>query len=149
MSYIKQGFYEGQTLTHTHLENIENGIQALEKKEYQSGYIYFQVSADQSFMSDNTSNSVIDNPNNSTSWCVLKLPTSYTSTGTPTKLCVFMHGSSGSFTNTTTSPEISHGENLVTAGYAIMDVSVHAYHMGGPLAISMYRKAIDYVMNNY
>lgn len=150
MSYKKQGFYEGQTLKHTHLENMENGIKGLEKKEYQSGCIFFEVSADESFMSDDTSNSVTDNPSNTTSWCVLKLPSSYDATGTPTKLCVFMHGSSGGFTNTTPTPtSIYHSENLVAAGYAIMDVSVHSYHMAGPLAMSMYRKAIDYVMNNY
>lgn len=43
MSYTKQDFYEGQTLTHDHLNNIEDGIVALEKsiptdsKNYWSG----------------------------------------------------------------------------------------------------------------
>ena len=30
MSYKKQNFYEGQTLTHKHLNNIEDGIIELE-----------------------------------------------------------------------------------------------------------------------
>lgn len=80
---------------------------------------------------------------------MLKLPTTYNNVGSPTKLCVFMHGSSGGFTNTSTSLEIDHGNNLVENGYAIMDVSVHNFHMADPMAISMYKKAIDYVMNNY
>lgn len=43
MSYTKQNFYEGQTLTHEHLNNIENGIVLLENsipsdsKNYWSG----------------------------------------------------------------------------------------------------------------
>lgn len=124
-------------------------IKKSDKMEYQPGYIFFQISVPPVFADDSKDDNVTDASENTTSWCVLKLPTSYTAIGTPTKLCVFMHGSSGSFTNATTSPEISHGENLVSAGYAVMDVSVHAYHMAGPLAISMYKEAIDYVMKNY
>lgn len=121
------------------------------KRPYSPNLIFFKITSDKSFNSTDTSKQVIDTPNNMTSWCVLKLPTSYLPNGKKTKLCVFMHGSNGSFDNSMSyeNIEIYHADNLVKSGYAVMDVSIDDYHMASPIAMSMYRKAIQYVIDEY
>jgi predicted esterase len=127
------------------------------KTGYASGYIYFQVNINTTFPTNAITNSVLDSETLNYVWCALKLPTTYQATGAPTKLAVCMHGAGGVVYNGNAG-ELTNYENLVSAGYAILDcagvvgditVSGQAEHMGGPKAIQAYLKAIDYVVNNY
>jgi predicted esterase len=127
------------------------------KTGYSSGYTYFKVNVNTVFPTDTTTNAVLDSENMNYVWCALKLPTTYQATGAPTKLAVCMHGAGGVVYNGNAG-ELTTFENLVSAGYAILDcagvvgdvtTSGGAAHMGGSVALQAYLKAVDYVMKNY
>lgn len=138
--------------------DLNDFIQETTKNKYQSGEIHFTVDVNVNFPNDSTSDSVQDAEDIETMQCVLILPSNYNNNiKTPTKLCVYCHGAGG-IVNSSTGGEISGASYLVNAGYAVLDCAGvvgnqtsagSCQNMGGPIAIQGYRKAIEYVMNNY
>lgn len=94
--------------------------------------------------------------------CVLRLPSTYTSYGTPTRLVLACHGASGYIQKSTTTWYNSNWKTfmdaLLDAGYAVFDANVlptstgteqmgAAY--GSPLYVNVLKKAYDYIQQNY
>ena len=129
-------------------------------KGYESGQINFTVPVNK-FISDltNTSDTLNDELSISEVPCVLMLPTSYKSTGNPTKLLMICHGSSGGvsdgswFGNNESFLEFI--QKLLNAGYAVFDCNGYEAgyngqeHWGSDNALQGYRKAYEYVVKNY
>lgn len=129
------------------------------KKEYVNGYIYFTISADTTIPDCSiTTDSTQDNSVFKDFWCALKLPKAYTTTGKQTKLAVCMHGAGGVVYDGHPG-ELSGFSTLCdNENYAILDCNGvdgvtttegSAEHMGNPVALRAYKKAIDYVVEHY
>lgn len=129
------------------------------KKDYTNGYIYFTVNVDTTIPDCSiTTDSTKDNPVFKNFWCVLKLPKSYASTGNPTKLAVCMHGAGGVVYDGHPGELSGFSVLCDNENYAILDCNGvdgvtategSAEHMGNPVALRAYKKAIDYVVANY
>ena len=93
--------------------------------------------------------------------CVLRLPVSYTTTGTPTRAVFACHGASGYILasqnrwNNNNWKEFI--DTLLDAGYACFDCNVLpgtdtkviGYALGSPLYFNVAKKAYDYIQNHY
>lgn len=90
----------------------------------------------------------------------LKLPTYYSPSGTPTKLCIICHGASGGISKNsgwTLSEDYNNIVNaLLTAGFAVMDSNGYSdaaalgyNHWNCPRALAGYYKAWDYFTKAY
>ena len=132
----------------------KNGV---EYEDYFSGYRYFQVPVNTNFLPEVIANAVSDAYTEGLVWCAFRVPTTYTKNGTPTKFAVCMHGAGGTVYNGHAG-ELTALETLLLNGYAIMDcagvvgtvtTTGGAEHMGGLIAISAYKSAIDYIMEHY
>lgn len=146
----------------------DNGIILIKEKykEYKDGYIKFTVPVNQALVGINDTLSTIQDSESDISnvECVLKLPTSYTSDGKATKLLMVCHGAGRGVT-------ISHPDDgkswiqldeynslvntFVQEGYAVFDCNGYSTTFdscnfwGAPKGIEAWRKAYDYVTNNY
>ena len=139
----------------TFVTNINSMVNI--KQPYFDGFKYFQVSVNTSFLPTTIVNSVEDNVVSGDVWCALKLPKSYKQVGTKTKLAVCMHGAGGNVYNGHAG-ELSGFDYLTNNGYAILDCAGvvgeattegSSAHMGGIVAMQSYKKAIEYVIENY
>jgi hypothetical protein len=97
--------------------------------------------------------------------CVLRLPTTYSMTGSPTRLVLACHGAHGyinSATNTWYNSDWkTFMDALLAAGYAVFDANVlplsagvspdnvAGYALGSPLYVNVLKKAYDYITANY
>ena len=93
--------------------------------------------------------------------CVLRLPTSYTRAGTPTRLVLACHGASGYVKSPNTwynSYWKDLMDSLLAAGYAVFDANVlptstgtelMGRAVGSPLYVNVLKKAYDYIVYNY
>lgn len=127
------------------------------KKGYTPDLIHFQVEANQNFADVEDDTAVLqDSESFAPVNCVLKLPTNYTPSGKPTKLIMFAHGAGSLITGN----EVSYWNPIVQPlwdnGYAVFDVNgsnnnytTYADNMGSPRTISAYRKALQYIVENY
>lgn len=127
------------------------------KKDYTPDLIHFQVEVNQNFADVEDDTAVLqDSESFAPVNCVLKLPTNYTPNGKPTKLIMFAHGAGSLITGN----EISYWNPIVQPlwdnGYAVFDVNgsnnnytTYADNMGSPRTISAYRKALQYIVENY
>lgn len=83
---------------------------------------------------------------------VIFIPSTYTPTGTPTRLIISCHGS-GTVIDDSFSVTSKHwNEFLYKMGYAILDVNggiEDSRHFGNPVAVQSYLKAYHYVMEKY
>lgn len=146
----------------------DNGIILMEQKykEYKEGYIKFTVPVNQTLVGINDTLSTIqDNEADiSNVECVLKLPTSYTQDGKATKLLMLCHGAGRGVTiphpdDNKSWIELDDYNSLVNtfvnAGYAVFDCNGYSTTFescnfwGAPKGIEAWRKAYDYVTNNY
>jgi hypothetical protein len=130
-------------------------------------YIQFQVNTKLS--QDFTGNELVvkDAENLDTDYGVVMLPTSYSKTGSPTRLVIMCHGGGGTVGKDYLGYMFSYLEQqilaqyLVSQGYAVMDVgglpkqfaydnSLDWYRVGGsPIAMQSYEKAYRYITDNY
>ena len=94
--------------------------------------------------------------------CVLRLPTTYTKAGTPTRLILACHGSSGYIKSSTSTWYNSNWKTfmdaLLSAGYAVFDANVlptstgtdqMGFAVGSPLYVNVLKKAYNYIVYNY
>lgn len=94
--------------------------------------------------------------------CVLRLPSSYTSQGKPTRLVLACHGASGYIEQASekwyNDSWKAFMDQLLAAGYAVFDANIFeasagtalkgsAY--GSPLYVDVLKKAYDYIQQNY
>lgn len=97
-----------------------------------------------------------------TDWGVLMLPTSYTRTGTPTRLVIGCHGGGGTVkSNTSQTETFDLYKYLVSLGYAVMDMAgmpaayatrnvIDLYRvMGSYFSANAYQKGYEWVIENY
>lgn len=138
-------------------KNDVDEISGKQKAAYMYGNIFFNVQVNQNF-ADNVSiaNQIQDVENFADVACVLRLPPTYTPTGTPTKLCMWAHGAGGKVTETSAGELEQATSYMLPAGYALFDVNgsnnnytTYADHMGGPRVISAYIKAYQYIVDHY
>ena len=95
--------------------------------------------------------------------CVLRLPSSYTSAGKPTRLVFMAHGAHG-YIEAADNHWYGTGwkklcDDLLAAGYALFDTNVLSegskdpneigYAVGSPLYVNVVKKAYDYIQSNY
>ena len=146
-----------QIANYTYNGTIKDDIKELlessvnNKLPYQSGNIYFSVKVNQNFPTNGTTQTSEDSENLVDIPCVLKLPTTYNPSGTPTKLIMTCHGAGGSVTNNSISAAGGH-DCIINGGYAWFDVngsSVTSEHMSGIRTLEAYKKAYDYIIENY
>lgn len=94
--------------------------------------------------------------------CVLRLPDSYTQTGTPTRLILACHGASGYISASDNTWYNSDWKGfmdyLLAAGYAVFDCNVlpttagtdyMGFCAGSALALNVAKKAYDYIQRRY
>jgi len=137
-------------------------------KPYAAGWQHFTVPVNQ-YIVDNTDtdDELIDSESNIVNVdCVLKMPVSYTPTGKPVKLLMICHGagrgvygdgtsfdSQGAWINITSYNDLVN--KFVNAGYLVFDCNGYANTQlgctfwGAPRGVEAWRKAYDYVVNNY
>lgn len=131
------------------------------KKPYAGGFINFTVPVNQKTVpAFNYDNSVIDSESFVDVNCILKLPTSYSASGTPTKLLMMCHGAGRGVYGeddswSSTQSYINMVDGLVGAGFAVFDSNGYGndelgYNFwGAPRGLEAYRKAYEYVVANY
>ena len=94
--------------------------------------------------------------------CVLRLPSSYTPSGRPTRLILACHGAGGYIKESTETWYNAEWKTfmdvLLAAGYAVFDANVlpnstgdtqMGYALGSPLYVNVLKKAYDYILENY
>ena len=94
--------------------------------------------------------------------CVLRLPTTYSEYGKPTRLVLACHGAHGYIQSETgtwyNSNWKSFMDSLLTEGYAVFDANVlptstgdaqMGFAVGSPLYINVLKRAYDYIVENY
>lgn len=128
------------------------------KKPYQSGFIIFQVPSRLTKSNNSVAaNAVSEGEDDSVNVnCILKLPTSYTQNGDPTKLIMICHGAGQSAEQWTTNASYQALTTaFVDAGYAIFDCNGYRENAlgysfwGDPRGVDVWRKAYQYVVDNY
>jgi hypothetical protein len=131
---------------------------------------YFQIPVNTKFAQDFTGNEldeVKDAEDIDTDYGALMLPTSYSKTGTPTRLIIFCHGGGGTVGKDYLGYMFSLIEGQILAkyfvnqGYAVMDVGglpkqfaydngIDWYRVGGsPMAVQSYEKAYKYITDTF
>lgn len=135
------------------------------KRPYASGLIKFSVNVNQKKVQlvtgvEDTNLDVEDNFQVAN--CMLKMPTTYTQSGKPTKLLMLCHGAGGGIF--TEAPEndwtkresyLNIVNKFVDAGYFVFDCSginnaPDGFNFFGDIrGVEAYRKALDYVRKNY
>jgi predicted esterase len=128
------------------------------KKPYESGFIVFSVPS-RLTKSNNTvsANALSEGSDDSVDVnCILKLPTSYTPNGIPTKLIMICHGAGQSAQQWSTNANYNAlVDAFVNAGYAVFDCNgyrenVLGYSFWGDFrGVDVWRKAYQYVVDNY
>lgn len=94
--------------------------------------------------------------------CVLRLPTTYSATDTPTRLILACHGASGYIDASSSKWYNSNWkafmDALLNAGYAVFDANVlpsstgtgqMGFAVGSPLYVNVLKNAYDYIQRNY
>lgn len=130
------------------------------KQPYQIGWIPFKVPVNQTFHNQTAiSDLQLDTENFIHVDCILRLPTTYTQNGKPSKLVMICHGAGRGVTgdaNWTTIPGyVALTDLLVNAGYAVFDCNGYRNDalgysgFGCSRMLEAYRKAYDYVTRNY
>lgn len=129
-------------------------------KDRTSTYEFFTVDVDRP-LTFNEENYTTDTE---TIECVLMLPSTYSTSGMPTRLALYAHGAHGyvDSANDTWFTSATVARNaLVNAGYALFDANVLeegiiggdnneiGYCVGSPLYINILKKAYDYIVDNY
>lgn len=143
----------------------DNGMIVLSKnKAYEPNWIRFTVPVNQSIVSTNdTLDTLLDSQNYVDVECVLQLPTSYTPYGTPTKLLMLCHGAGRGVTFPASDGNAwvdvadynALVANFVANGYAVFDCNGYdntatgCSFWGAPKGVEAWKKAYDYVVNNY
>ena len=150
----------GNTETTEDYELRIDGLTILNKKPYVSGFIQFSVPVNQTINEiTSTADEVIDSENIVEVHCALKLPTSYSPSGTPSKLLMICHGA-GRLLVDGENPWINsqYYNNLINAfinaGYVVFDCNGvnntdEGSFYGTPSGIEAWRKAYQYVVDNY
>lgn len=128
------------------------------KKPYESGFIVFTVpsrltKSNNSVAADAVSEQADDSVDVN---CILKLPTTYTPNGKPTKLIMICHGAGQSAESWS---ENANYQALTTAfvnaGYAVFDCNGYRENAlgysfwGDSRGVDVWRKAYQYVVDNY
>lgn len=133
---------------------------------YRSGFIHFTVSVNQNIITSysDCSNSLTDTNDNLVDVdCVLKLPVTYKEYGRKSKLLMICHGAGNGVTSVQGIDkgweDIADYNNLidtfVNAGYAVFDCNGYdntifgVNFWGSPKGVEAWRKAYDYIINNY
>ena len=154
--YNNSTFLAGVTLT---IKELKSGVE--NKKGRTRDYEFFTVNVSRplSFGGEEigTTEDTIE--------CVLRLPTTYSMTGKPTRLVLACHGAHGYIQASTSTWYNSNWKTfmdaLLDAGYAVFDANVlplsagvsptnyagGAY--GSPLYINVLKNAYDYIVENY
>lgn len=153
---------EGTTVIPYEPYNISiDGLTASGSKyrPYQSGFIQFNVSVNQVIPEVTTTDNIVsDNQVFEDVGCMLKLPMDYTATGKSTKLLMVCHGAGRPVVGAetcwiNTESYVNMINYFVNNGYAVFDCNgasnTHYDFWGSPVGISAYRKAYEYVVNNY
>lgn len=133
-------------------------IGIIDKKERSGDFEWFSVNVDRPLVFGDEGIS----PNTESIECVLRLPTTYTSRGTPTRLILACHGAHGYID---ANNDVWYNSNwkafmdaLLSAGYAVFDANIlptstgteqMGYALGSPLYINVLKKAYDYIVANY
>jgi len=128
-------------------------------RPYQSGFITFNVSVNQIIPEvTTTENTVDDSQTFENVDCMLKLPLNYTASGKPTKLLMICHGAGRPVVGAdtcwiNTDSYVNMINNFVSNGYTVFDCNgasnSHYDFWGSPVGMSAYRKAYEYVTQNY
>ena len=157
---------EGGIATVTTIVSADNIVGEIVKTGEGSKTYHFTVPVNVDFPTyndtDSISNTTLDTETMKDVECALMLPYNYSPTGTPTKLIVCMHGAGGYISSDSVGEMAYCNEKLLANGYAIMDcnglpndefnsdgITPNGMHMGSSIALSAYRKAIQYVQNNF
>lgn len=147
----------------------DHGIITLNKnKRYTSGWTVFTVPVNQAIVGTaDTGSTISDSESDIVNVsCALKLPTSYTPYGKPTKLIMICHGAGRGITIPPPTPEgakawkdMANYNNICNAflgaGYAVFDCDGYAntYNScnfwGASKGVEAWRKAYDYIVSNY
>ena len=153
MDYINSTWLAGVVLT---LRKAKTGV---EYKKLRTGtYEFFTVDVERplSFGGEEqkTSTETIE--------CVLRLPTTYSPTGDPTRLVLACHGASGYVSSGaskwSTDQWKTFMDALLAAGYAVFDSNVlptstgtdqMGFACGSPLYVNVLKRAYDYIVRNY
>lgn len=126
------------------------------KLPYQEGNIFFDVEVDRPM----SFNGEISNSKENIH-CVLRLPSTYTPYGKPTRLVLACHGASGFLKPSQgtwyNASWIEFIQYLNDNGYACFDSNIFkgeasatsGYAMGSPLYVNVLKKAYDYIVENY
>lgn len=128
------------------------------KKPYVSGNIFFSVDCPRPIPFGEDSYTA---QTDETVECVLRLPSTYTPTGKPTRLVLACHGASGYIDSANdvwyNSNWISFMNALTSAGYAVFDANIFGgnntdiigFALGSPLYVQALKLAYDYIQDNY
>lgn len=162
MSYNRQNFYPGLTLTADHMKNIENGIikYADAPDGNQEVFTYSMDTGYDDVMDLKQSPSTQGNFNISTDTACIMLPTTYTPDGAPTKLILMNRGAGGDYTG---SMNYTINKALLAAGFATLHIrgiplafqnskyiqGVYGAPYGSPIWIRSAVEAYNYVVKKY
>lgn len=134
-------------------------VEASRYQPYTSDLIQFNVSVNQTIPEvTTTANTLDDSQSFENVGCILKLPSTYSQTGTPTRLLMMCHGAGRPVVGAetcwvNTESYMNMLNNFVSSGYAVFDCNgasnSHYDFWGSPVGLSAYRKAYDYVVNHY
>lgn len=139
-------------------QGYDNGFAMLGKKAYESGFIPFtvpvnQTGADNSVQSDAPSEGTEDYIDVD---CILSLPITYRATGAPSKLLMMCHGAGKGATEWKEHDGYQAiVKKFVDRGYAVFDCNgfkndaLGWSFWGHPKGVEAWRKAYQYVVNNY
>ena len=85
--------------------------------------------------------------------CVLRLPSTYKSSGKATQLVMCAHGAGGTVVPATDTNQLETWMGYVDSGYAIFDIhgasATVSKHWGNEAAVHAYYKAYRYIVENY
>lgn len=129
-------------------------------KPYTSGFTFFTVQVNTaSPITSGDENEVKDSESIENVTCMIKLPTTYTQSGKPTKLLMICHGAGRGMVgdnNWTTQTGYNNIVNaFLTAGFAVFDCQGYAdtengrSFWGAKQGVQAWRKAYDYIIENY
>lgn len=131
------------------------------KQPYQAGFIGFTVPVNQKTVDvSSTADVQTDNENDMVNVdCIVKLPTTYTPNGKPSRLLMICHGAGRGVTGEGNWTTITGYNNIVNAflshGYVVFDCNGYdnTYYghdfWGAPRGVEAWRKAYEYVVKNY
>lgn len=136
----------------------DDGFISLARKGYESGFIPFTVSINQS-VADNSVDVGVSSEGAETRVdvdCVLSLPVTYSAAGLPCKLLMMCHGAGKGVTEWKENDGYKAiVQKFVDRGYAVFDCNgfkndaLGWSFWGNPRGVNAWRKAYQYVVNNY